>query len=398
MSPDNKTVTLTAAPGLLVNRLYKIRVTTGATGATGLPLATQFDMANGFTTTSPNLCNGSVVISQVYGGGGNSGATYNQDFVELHNRGTTPATITGWSLQYASAAGNSWSVAALPGASIVIPAGGYYLVATSTASMVNGVALPTVDNTATGIAMATAAGKIALVNNTTALAGTCPTGASIVDFVGYGSQVVATGCWEGNPSVVQTAPAPSVTNSDIRVATATSCADVNNNADDFQALAVAPRNGATPVSMCQCVIQNESNTALEADYCNVQSPLSLTIAAGGTTGAIFGRVFEAGVTPTGGAQPNVRAQLGWGTPTTNPQYNPTWTWTNATFNVQVGNDDEYQASFTAPSSGSYRYVYRYSVDSGVSWTVCDKNAGDFGAGSNVGLTFEFADMPVLTVP
>ena len=30
-----------------------------------------------------------VRISQVYPGGGNSGATYNQDFVELYNAGST---------------------------------------------------------------------------------------------------------------------------------------------------------------------------------------------------------------------------------------------------------------------------------------------------------------------
>ena len=46
-----------------------------------------------------------VVISQVYGGGGNSGATLRQDFVELHNTGTAPVTLNGWSLQYASASG-----------------------------------------------------------------------------------------------------------------------------------------------------------------------------------------------------------------------------------------------------------------------------------------------------
>ena len=30
-----------------------------------------------------------LVISQVYGGGGNAGATYKNDFVEVFNRGTT---------------------------------------------------------------------------------------------------------------------------------------------------------------------------------------------------------------------------------------------------------------------------------------------------------------------
>src|SRR5512145_1002446 len=46
-----------------------------------------------------------LVISQVYGGGGNTGATYTHDFVELFNLGTTPVSLAGWSIQYASATG-----------------------------------------------------------------------------------------------------------------------------------------------------------------------------------------------------------------------------------------------------------------------------------------------------
>ena len=54
---------------------------------------------------SPNL-----VISQIYGAGGNAGTTfYKNDYIEIFNRGTTAVTATGWSLQYASAANNVWS-------------------------------------------------------------------------------------------------------------------------------------------------------------------------------------------------------------------------------------------------------------------------------------------------
>ena len=42
-----------------------------------------------------------VVVSQVYGGGGNSGATYTHDFVELYNAGSTDVSLAGWSVQYA---------------------------------------------------------------------------------------------------------------------------------------------------------------------------------------------------------------------------------------------------------------------------------------------------------
>ncbi len=81
----------------------------------------------------------------------------------------------------------------------------------------------------------------------------------------------------------------------------------------------------------------------------------------------------------------------------NPQYQAGWSWSTASYNIQSGNNDEYQGSFTAPAAGSYRYAYRFSVDQGVSWTYCDANQGDFGSGSNAGLTFDLENLPVLTV-
>ncbi|WP_017170590.1 lamin tail domain-containing protein, partial [Xanthomonas phaseoli] len=69
--------------------------------------------------------NAQVVISQVYGGGGNSGATLRSDFIELHNIGSAPVSLDGWSVQYASAAGSSWQVTPLAG---TVAAGGYYLI------------------------------------------------------------------------------------------------------------------------------------------------------------------------------------------------------------------------------------------------------------------------------
>src|SRR5688572_27534580 len=61
-------------------------------------------------STSPD-----VVISQVYGGGGNAGASLTHDFVELFNAGAVSVSLTGWSLQYATSAGTSWQSTALTG-------------------------------------------------------------------------------------------------------------------------------------------------------------------------------------------------------------------------------------------------------------------------------------------
>ena len=60
---------------------------------------------------------GDLVISQLYGGGGNSGATLKNDFIELYNRGSTTVSLTGWSVQYGAATGTSWQVTTLDGLS-----------------------------------------------------------------------------------------------------------------------------------------------------------------------------------------------------------------------------------------------------------------------------------------
>ena len=56
-----------------------------------------------------------IVISQVYGGGGNVGATYRNDFIELFNLGPSAVNVTGWSVQYAATAGTNWQKTDLTG-------------------------------------------------------------------------------------------------------------------------------------------------------------------------------------------------------------------------------------------------------------------------------------------
>src|SRR2546422_4425254 len=124
----------------------------------------------------------SIVISQVYGGGGNSGATFKNDFIEIFNRGSAPVELTGWSVQYASSAGTTWQGTNLSG---TLQPGQYYLIqeAPGAGGSTN---LPTPD--ATGMVnMSATGGKVALVNATTLLSGSgCPFAASVLDFVGYG--------------------------------------------------------------------------------------------------------------------------------------------------------------------------------------------------------------------
>ncbi|MEO7768805.1 MAG: lamin tail domain-containing protein, partial [Ferruginibacter sp.] len=123
----------------------------------------------GFTKTNAQVSH--LVISQVYGGGGNSGATYKNDFIEIFNPTASAVNLSGWSVQYSSAAGTgTWAATSLSGN---ILAGGYYLVQEA-AGTGGTTSLPTPDATGT-IALSATTGKVALVNNNTPLSGACPT-------------------------------------------------------------------------------------------------------------------------------------------------------------------------------------------------------------------------------
>ena len=192
-----------------------------------------------------------LVISQVYGGGGNASAPFNADFLELHNISATAQSTAGLSVQYASSgATGTWTgVFALPTASI--PAGGYYLIRLS-ATGATGAALPTPDAApAVGseIAMSATNGRVALVTGTTALSG-CPT-TNVIDLVGFGSSV----CWE-------TAATPVLSNTTAALRNNNGCTDTNNNLADFTVGTPAPRNSASAIVTCGAASSTLSATAL----------------------------------------------------------------------------------------------------------------------------------------
>jgi hypothetical protein len=228
---------------------------------------------------------GQVRISQIYGGGGNAtpvAATYNQDFVELFNAGSLAVTIGGWSVQYASAGGSTWAVAAIPAGSIIQP-GGYYLVAMGNAGA-TGAALSTTatpDPIGTNtINLSGTSGKVALVNNTTALSGatTACSGATVIDVIGYG----AGSCFE-----TAVFPTTGITNALSAKRANNGCTDVNNNSTDFSLGAVLPRNSASPVSLCTSpTITAASNIAALTTNLGVASaPQSFNLSASNLTPA-----------------------------------------------------------------------------------------------------------------
>ncbi|MEU0277015.1 lamin tail domain-containing protein [Streptomyces sp. NPDC006195] len=175
-----------------------------------------------------------AVISEVYGGGGNSGATLTNDFIELGNAGDGPFDLTGWSVQYLSGSPtptSKWQVTEIKGA---IPAGGSYLVEEAKGSG-GDTALPAADATGT-IALSASSGTVALVRSTTPLtcltAADCAADTNVKDLVGFGTATVR----EGSP-----ATGADNTHSVARNAALT---DTDTNSADFSGATPAPRNSA----------------------------------------------------------------------------------------------------------------------------------------------------------
>ncbi len=184
----------------------------------------------------------SIVISQVYGGGGNSGATYKNDFIELFNRGTVAVSIAGWSVQYASATGSTWAKTDLSG---TIPAGGYFLI--QEAAGTGGTAsLPAPVNATGTLNMSGTVGKVILASTTSLATGTDGTslGASRIDAVSYGTTSTST---EGTPTAA-------LTNANAARRLQGGCQDTDANSADFEIVAAFqtgnPRNSNSPLNPC----------------------------------------------------------------------------------------------------------------------------------------------------
>jgi len=176
---------------------------------------------------------GSVVISQIYGGGGNVGAPLRADFVELFNRSTQSVSLAGWTVQYASAAGTTWDRTLLSG---TIQPGAYYLVQESVGSV--GASTPTPDAVG-GTNLSANSAKIALVAGLVNLTGIVPNSPQLVDFVGYGAANSSLG-----------PPAPLIDNVTAILRRGNGCTNLNNNAGDFVIGSPAPRNSKSASNPC----------------------------------------------------------------------------------------------------------------------------------------------------
>jgi predicted extracellular nuclease len=248
-----------------------------------------------FAQGSPDL-----VISQVYGAGGNSGAIYKNDFIEIFNRGAAPVALGGKSLQYASATGTGnlggtpTQITVLPNVSLA--AGQYYLVQEAGGSVGAPLAADLV--AANPISMAAGAGKVALVNSSVTLG--CNGGSTacsaaqlalIIDLVGYGTGSSGANFFEG------AGPAPTLSATLAAFRGNAGRTDTDNNASDFTAAIPAPRNSSTSLrasgSAMPASVSAGDDTTLTVIVTPGANPTSTGIQVAGNLFSIGGSATQA---------------------------------------------------------------------------------------------------------
>jgi DNA/RNA endonuclease G (NUC1) len=240
-------------------------------------------MVAGATGAMAAVAPAKVLITQVYGGGGNTSspaAPLQNDFVELFNAGGTTQDLSSWSVQYGAAAGNfqatNSQTVELTGS---IEPGQYYLIKMGGGTA--GVALPPAEVTSS-TSMAAGAGKVALVNQKAALGCGGSTAACdetqkahIIDLVGYGSVSFSEG-----------ASAPTLANN--RAAMRNDrCVDTNNNAADFSSVVPAPRNSASTKAPCVAVAAGLGSVTVANASVSSESNVTVTANVFDTNGQPF---------------------------------------------------------------------------------------------------------------
>ena len=221
-----------------------------------------------------------LVVSQVYGGGGNTGATYQNDFIEIFNRGSDSVAMSGFSVQYAGSTSATWAVTPLT--NVTLAAGQYYLIQEN-AGAGGSVNLPTPDASGT-VNLSSSAGKAALVSSTTALTTVCPTGGSLLDLVAYGS---GSGC----TATAATANATSISRN------AAGCTGGIASTTTFSVTSPTPRNTGTALNACGTA-SGISFTPATLPAGMVGTAYSQTFTASGGNGS-YTYSLASGTLPTG---------------------------------------------------------------------------------------------------
>ena len=224
------------------------------------------------------------MITEVYGGGGNSGATYNADFVELYNASNAPISLGGRSLQYRASGTTSvpTNIFALP--SVTVPAQSHFLV--QGAGGTTGVAIPKTPDAVMAINMSGTAGQIFLADSATGIQpvtnGSLDYSAGkVIDFFGYGSAAVS-----------ETAPKSGSITASQSYKRSSPPVDSDNNNNDFTISPVAPGP-----ENCACAVATAPDLVISEVFSHGT--------VGGPHGADFVELHNAGTTSADLAQVTV---------------------------------------------------------------------------------------------
>lgn len=147
------------------------------------------------------------------------------------------------------------------------------------------------------------------------------------------------------------------------------------NATGTYTLTVTDANGCASTD-------NVTLTSTSIDWANLQWPATGTVCLGQTHN-VYGQIYVAGITNGPGQAAGIIAQVGVNASNTDPSTWPVNAWSNATFNTQAGNNDEFTAGIgNLLSAGTYYYTFRYSLGQGCPYFYGGYNGGAWNGTNN----------------
>ena len=149
------------------------------------------------------------------------------------------------------------------------------------------------------------------------------------------------------------------------------------------------RDGAILIALWALAWPAAASADVALGWYNLQWPTSINATVGTATENVYGQVWADGVTNSPGQAIGITAQVGFGPPGDLPT-EPSWTWANMTYNLDVGNNDEYMGTMMPSQVGTFAYTTRFSGDGGIVWSYADLDGPvyDIGRGGVMTVTPE----------
>ncbi len=119
------------------------------------------------------------------------------------------------------------------------------------------------------------------------------------------------------------------------------------------------------------------------DFANIQAPGTSSICEGNNV-VIYGQVFEPGLTQGAGQGAGISVQYGISTIDSDPSTWPPSAWSSATYNpasLVNPNNDEYQATLSNLTAGTYYYAFKYTYNGCTVYGGYNSTGGGFWNGT-----------------